>query len=478
MNITQKVFKNTVYQIGGQIFHLLLNVVIIAMIARYLGVESYGKFSLIFVILSFFIILADFGVNDIVVRELSKDKSKISRIVFDLVFLKTLLGVAAIGLSILTVFILNYSKENQLLFTWASISLLFISLSSVGNSIFRVNLWMGRSVIANMTKDFVLLCTVYLIIFFKGEILAIIWAFLLANFVNLIITFLLMRDVIRSPLPPFDLILWKKIIRSALPLGLAYLIVTLYAGIDIIFLDRMVGEKAVGYYNASYKFVYQAIFIPIAFINSIFPLMSEYWNNNREKLKVLFQKAYDYMVLIAIPLGMVVTITAPKLILLIYGEEYSPSILALQILIWGVVVMFMSIVFGYMMVALNEQRKSLVINSCALVLNISLNLLLIPFITFIGASIATVITELSVLTPTIYIIQKKMHFTLSLVNLYKSFFIGALCALLLILTNSLNLFIQLGICFAAYSILTYRLKLIPKQDIQLLLQRANPQGTS
>lgn len=86
MNITQKVFKNTAYQIGGQIFHLLLNVVIIAMIARYLGVESYGKFSLIFVILSFFIILADFGVNDIVVRELSKDKSKTSRIVYDLVF--------------------------------------------------------------------------------------------------------------------------------------------------------------------------------------------------------------------------------------------------------------------------------------------------------------------------------------------------------------------------------------------------------
>lgn len=478
MNTTQKVFKNTAYQIGGQIFHLLLNVVTIAMIARYLGVESYGKYSLIFVILYFFTILADFGVNDIVVRELSKDKSKISRIVYDLVFFKTLLSIATIGLSIGTVFVLNYSKENQVLFAWASISLLFISLSSIGNNIFRINLWMGRSVIANMTKDFVFLCTVYLIIHFQGDILAIIWAFVLANFINLVVTFLLMKDVIQTPLPPFDLTLWKKIIQSALPLGLAYFIVTLYAGIDTILLEKMAGEKAVGYYNASYKFVYQAIFIPIAFINSIFPLMSEYWNNNKEKLKVLFQKAYDYMVLIAIPLGVVVTVTAPKLIMLIYGEEYSPSILALQILIWGVVVMFMSIVFGYMMVALNEQRKSLVINSCALVLNISLNLLLIPLITFIGSSIATVLTELFVLTPTIYIIQKKMHYTLSLVKLYKSFFMGALCAVFLILTHSLNLFIQLGICFAAYSILTYRLKLIPKQDLQMLFQRANPQGTS
>jgi O-antigen/teichoic acid export membrane protein len=472
MNKTRKVFMNTAYQIGGQFFHLLLNIVSIALIARYLGVERYGTFSLVFVILSFFIIMADFGVNDIFVRELAKDKTKISRLVLDLLALKALLGLVCIGLSLGVVGLMGYSREILTLYAWLSISLLFHSLGSVGTNIFRVNLWMERAVLANMAKDAALLGIVYLVIRFRGDLLAIVGAFVAANLVYLVVTFVLMREVLRGPLPPFDPVFWRKIFRSAFPLGLAYIIVALYAGIDVVLLDRMVGDEAVGYYNASYKFVYQAIVIPVALMNSIFPLMSDYWNTNREKLKALFQKAFDYMVLMAIPLGMVVTVTARKLILLIYGEDYVPSILALRILIWGAAVMFMSIVFGGMMVALNEQKKSLVIDGCALALNFSLNLLLIPAMTFIGASVATVITELFVLTPTIYFIQKKMQFRLSLVPLAKSFCVGALCSSLLVATDSLNLFVQLGIGAAAYAALAYQWKLIPKRDLQLILQRS------
>jgi O-antigen/teichoic acid export membrane protein len=336
---------------------------------------------------------------------------------------------------------------------------------------------MERSAIANMAKDIVLLFSVYGVIFFKGHLLHLIWASLFAHLVNFGFNFFLMRDVMRGSLTPRDLTLWREVIRSALPLGLAYLAVTLYAGIDTVLLDRMVGESAVGYYNAAYKFIYQAIVLPIAFVNSLFPFMSEYWHRDQEKLKILFQKAYDAMVLIAIPFGVTVTITAPKLILLIYGNPYTPSILPLQILIWAVVLMFQTIIFGYMMVALDQQRKSLVIDLCALGLNIGLNLILIPLWSFIGASITTVVTELFVLIPTIYIIQERLNFSLSLGKLPKSFLISGLCALLLILSDSLHLFIQLGISIAGCGFFTYVFKLVPKEDFQLLWQKGNPGRT-
>lgn len=451
---------------------MLLSIATLAMIARYLGVEDYGKFSLIFVILSFFIILTDLGINDIVVRELSKDRSRIPRIMYDLYLLKFLLGLGAIGLSILFIFIFNYSIEIRSLLAWASLSLLFTSWGSIGTILFRVNLCMERSAIANIAKDIALLFSVYGVIFFKGHLLHLIWASLFAHSVNFGFNLFLMRDVMRGSLTPRDLTLWRGVIRSAFPLGLAYLAVTLYAGIDTVLLDRMVGEKAVGYYNAAYKFIYQAIVLPIAFVNSLFPFMSEYWHHDQEKLKILFQKAYDSMVLIAIPFGVAITITAPKLILLIYGDQYAPSILSLQILIWAVVLMFQTIIFGYMMVALDQQRKSLVVDLCALGLNIGLNLILIPSMSFIGASITTVITELFVFIPTIYIIQKRLQFTLSFAMVPKSSFIGILCALLLIISNSLHLFIQLAIGIGGYAFLIYLFKLVPKEDLQLLWQRA------
>jgi len=473
INIPQKILKNTIYQVLGHFTHLVLNVVTIGFIARYLGVEGYGKFSLILVILTSFIIFTDFGINDIVVRELSKDMSKASRVIFDLIFLKLLMGLAAMGLSILTVFLLNYSKEYLSLICWTSVALIFVSLGSIGNNIvFRVNLWMERSAIAILAKDIAFIAFVYLAISFKASILAFIWAILFANFVNLITIFILMRDVKINPLVPFDFHLWKKIFRNALPLGLAYLVVTLYAGIDTILLDKIVGEAAVGYYQAAYRFIFQAIFIPVAFVNSIFPFMAEYWKNNREKLKILFQKANDYIAIIAIPLGIFGYIIAPKLILLIYGEEYFPSILSLRILIWGVVIMYFGIVCGYMMVALNEQRKSLIINIFALIINVSLNLLLIPLMTFYGASIVTVITELVAIIPTIYFIQKKLHYIISWDIFFKTILIVFPCALLLLLFNSFNLFIQLSICTSSYLSLVFVFKLIPKKDMQLFFDRA------
>ena len=185
---------------AGQFSHLLLSIVTLAMIARYLGVEDYGTFSLIFVILSFFIILTDFGINDIVVRELSSEKSRTSRIIYDLFLLKLLLGLGAIGLSILVVFILDYSKGVRELFIWASFSLLLTSLSSIGTIFFRVNLWMERFAIAIVAKDLALLFSVYGVIFLKGDLLHFIWASLLAHFVNLSLNFLLMHDALKNPL--------------------------------------------------------------------------------------------------------------------------------------------------------------------------------------------------------------------------------------------------------------------------------------
>ena len=470
MSAPLRILKNTAYQIVGQFLHILLNVGLVAMLARYLGVEEYGKYSIIFVIISFFLILTDFGINDIVVRELSKDRSKAAPMVYDLFLIKLFMGLAACALSIGVVWMLNYEADMRRLFTWAAITLLLSSMSSVGTIIFRLNLWMERFVIAALVRDAVLLLSVWVVIVMKGGMLYLIWGVLLANAMDLGIVLLLMRDVLDKPTFGLNTRLWRSIFRSALPLGLALVIVNLYMSIDILLLEKLAGKEAVGYYSASYKFVFQAIFLPVAFVNLLFPFMSEYWNTDRNKLKILFQKACDYAGLIAIPLGMIVTVIAPKLIVLVFGKDYAPSIPSLQILIWAVVLMFQSVILGSMMIALDQQRKSLVINVLGLAVNIGLNLILIPIIGFIGAAITTVVTEVVVLAPTIYIVQRKLSYRLSLNSFLKSFLLGLVCALLLLVSQQLNLIFQMSICAAGYAGTVFLFRLIPREDLELLLQ--------
>ncbi len=476
MNIGLRILKNTSYQVVGQCVHILLNFALFAMLARYLGVERYGTYSLVFVIMSFFVILTDFGVADIVVREISKDKTHAARIIKDLFFIKLGMGIIAFLLVTIVVSMMNYSRETFILVTTASISLLFISLSSVGLVMFRANLLMERAVVANVAKDIVLLLGTGAVVLWHGSLLAIVLATLPAHLINLCLVLFLMRDIVSAPTVPFSIEPWKRTFRAAAPLGLAYLIVSLYIGIDTVMLDKMVGDRAVGYYNASYKFVNQAIFIPIAFVTSVFPFMSEYWHKDRDKLKLLFQKSYDYMVLLAVPMGAAVTVTAPKLIGLVFGEDYTPSVASLRILIWAVVLMFQTIIFGFMMVALDQQKKSLVIDVCALAFNVGLNLALIPRLSFVGAAITTVATEVFVLVPTIYIIQRHIGYTLSLKGLFGSCALGLACAGLLVLSNGFNLAIQLAICAAGYIGFIFAFRLIPREDMRLLCNRVQEDG--
>jgi hypothetical protein len=79
---------------------------------------------------------------------------------------------------------------------------------------------------------------------------------------------------------------------------------------------------------------------------------------------------------------------------------------------------------------------------------------------------------LAAILPTIYIIRRKLSLTFSWYVISKSVVIFILCALLLIILNSFNVVIQLLISSSFYLIMIYFFKLVPHEDIQLVLDRA------
>ncbi|HNT33539.1 MAG TPA: flippase [bacterium] len=476
MSAIGRIIRNTSWQIVGQAVHLVLSLALLAVIPRYLGAEEYGKYSLIFVIIALFATLTDFGTNDIVVRELSKDRSRIAQAVIELLILKTVLGLAVIAISIAAVAILGYAEDLRRCFALASISLLFLSLSSTGNIVFRVNLSMQRGVFATAVKDILALLLSLLVIFFDGRLIHFILVVVVANFVNLIVVLALVREFLHAPSWSLDLDFWKRILRSSLPLGCAYSVVSLYMTVDMLILEHIRGAEEVGYYNASYKFVYLSVVFPLALATSLFPFMSEYSKINQEKLKTLFQKSFDYTLLVALPLATSLTVLAPKIIVLVFGSEFTPSIPALQILVWGVALMFPGIVFGYLMIALDQQKKSLVIDCWGLGVNVGLNLVLIPMIGFIGAAIVTVVTEFCVLAPTVYLIQRNLKYRLCWNKGMRSLLAAAVCGLTLAVAARCPLLIQGIIGGLVLLVAVWLLRLVSNEDIELVLQRPRPRS--
>jgi O-antigen/teichoic acid export membrane protein len=166
----------------------------------------------------------------------------------------------------------------------------------------------------------------------------------------------------------------------------------IYSRIDQIMLFKMKGAKAVGYYAAAVKLTEIFNIIPVAFMTSIFLLFSKYFVTSQEKLEKTYKLSFKYLSTAIMPIAVGISILSEPIIRLIYGEQFLGSSLALRILIWSEVFVFLGSVHISILISVGLQKLDFIFTSSGAIVNIILNLLLIPHYGIVGASIATVIS--------------------------------------------------------------------------------------
>jgi len=266
---------------------------------------------------------------------------------------------------------------------------------------------------------------------------------------------------------------WKPTIKEALPFGLSGIFIMIYYWIDSVMLSLLQGDTVVGWYNASYRLVLVLAIIPSAILTSLFPLMSRFYESSEKSLRFSYEKSFKYLLIIAVPIGVGMTLLADRIILLVYGSEYTPSIIALQILIWSEVLIFLSIVFGNLLNSINKQIIVTRQTAIAAILNVIMNLLLIPRYSYVGASIATVATEcfafMFLLTHT-----SKMGYNVanrtSLNTLLKIMTASLLMGSFIWYFKNLNLLILIALSTLIYLVIFYVIGGVDKDDILLAKQ--------
>ena len=393
MNTAARVTKNTGAIIAGDMVNKAIGLIMLIYIARYLGSTEFGRYSFIFAFIFLFSIIADLGVNTIVVREISRERSIAEKMLGNALALKIFLAAAAIVLSLLTINLLNYPESTKILVYIASFSLLISSLTGIYGSMFRVLLEMKYAVVAGIIGQICLVTLIFIIIALEGTLYHIISATVIANAIGLLFTFLFSR---RFAIPKLELDIQyiKNILKPAIVLGLSGVFIIIYYRMDIIMLSLMQNDTVVGYYSAAYRLADPFIFIPMAFMASLFPLMSQYFkSSSHAKLVATYTLSLKYMILIAFPIAIGVTLLSENIILIVFGDEFFPAGAALSVLIWSTVFMFTNAVFSTVLISINKEKTITFITAIMTALNIIANYILIPQLSYVGASIATVFTE-------------------------------------------------------------------------------------
>jgi len=389
-----RILKNFFSLASAGIISQGLGFVVIVYLARILGVANFGKVVFAQAIFVYFMLITNLGLPTLGAREIARDKNKIEHYVNNILTIRLVLAGISFCLLLLFIIFISISTEIKqliiifglsvfpfaLLFEWVfqgTEKMEYIGISRVLNKLFYVLLIF---ILIKSSKQLLLIPFAWLV----GEIV-----------VSGFLIYLFIKQFNRIELS-FNIPFWRDSLKKALPMGIAFMLNTIYINFGTIMLGFMKGNEVVGCYNAAYKIVLFILGIGGLYATVIFPIVSEHYKGSLKKLQFLLSRSTKLMITIGLPFGVAGTILARPIMNLIYGSQYDNGIIAFQILIWSVVIIFISILYGYSLMACDRQKNYLAGVAIGAVIHIGLNIILIPSFSLIGASIATIITELTV----------------------------------------------------------------------------------
>ncbi len=437
MTTARKVLSNTLFQISGRLITAVLGIAVVKILSTYLGKEGYGEYVTVFVFLSYFGIAADLGLFTMAVREMSKTPAKIPYIFGNVLGLRLFLAICSMGLAVLVAFVLPFFLENwhgtkiPLGVAVAAIGTVFSIMSGTVSSLLQVNYKMKYETLGLIVNKVVAVSYMVYVAYiaYSGQMekgfYQVLWGGVAASFCMLLVTASAASKL--SPLRMrFDFSFWRELFFQSLPFGVALVLNVFYFKLDVMLLSFMRGSEEVGIYGVPMKMLEVIYFLPVYFMNSMLPVISREVTL-REKhgenagINRILQYAFDFMVLCAAPMLVGGFVLAYPIVFLISNPEYLSRLadgfygsdIALKILLFAMFFSFINAMFGIVLVTLNKQKRLMWINFVGVIVNLTLNLISIPFWGFRGAAIASVISVVVVVLLTSRSVKKALQLRLS-----------------------------------------------------------------
>ncbi len=467
--IRQTIFKNTFWLTIGTTVNKLLNLFLLIYVARILGVTEYGKFSFALAFISFFVIFHDFGLPTLVTREYAKNEEEKDREEFySIISLKILLSIATFVIILASSFFITVDPQIRSIILILTLFSIFNGFNSVFYAVFQARQKMEYQTWLEALQYLLISGFGIFVLFRFPSVENLSYGYLAAGLVSLIFVLVFFNKKIFNLRIYWQSSVWRKFLIMSWPLALTGLFGAVYNYIDSIMMGfwGMIAET--GWYNAAYRIIF-VTYIPMGLISgSFYPALSNFFKTSLEKLQKIWDYQLELMILFALPLMVGGIVLAPRIIYSFYPLDFTPSILAFQILILSTGLLFLYRPFFDIMIAANQQKNTFWVTISGAVINILLNLILIPKYKLYGAAFATVIAYVVILLISVWLTSKFTHIRISYLKLLLILVLAGLSSILMYFLISqpvvynLNIFISVSVGALIYFASFFILKRITK----------------
>ena len=467
MGTARRIYKNTLYLGIAEVLSKALQFVVMLYAARLLSQEHFGKFSFALSLSLIAIVLADLGINTLLVREISRNKKLAGTYFANAFSIKVVLSFVTYWIIVLTLNILNYPQDTKNIVYIIWLFAILSTFTELFYSIFRAFEMMFYDAFLKVLR-MLLLAFVSLYVLFNGYGVVIFsYTFVIVELIVVIIAlFIALSNFIKLE-TAIDISLIKSIIKRALPFGFAYVFGMIYFFIGSIMLSKLKGDVEVAIFSAAYNIALALLFIPTVYTNAIYPVLSRYYNQSKPELRLLYEKSFKYLYIIGLPISLGLFLLADRIVFFLYGNRYSDSIIALQIISLYLVIKFINFLLGIVLSSIDKQNKRMQGQGLTAGLNILLNLFLIPIIGFVGAALSTFVTEVFLFVMYYSFVSKNWYFYNFLKILSKPI-IAVFAMVLFIKFAGFGLIVTILFSAIIYFILLLILRTFDKEDYEII----------
>ncbi|RDC57049.1 flippase [Pedobacter chinensis] len=386
-----KYLKNTGWLMFGKVLSLIVGL----FIARYLGPDLFGDLNFGLSLVAILAAIGALGLDTFIIREIIKEPAKRDEILGTSLWLRLITNAAAIPIAMAIYYISHKISKNPGEPLTIMVGLLalasFFKSFNVIDAYFQSQV-QSKYVVQVQNICLIISAVVKLILIYLGlPLIYIVLALVFDGFI------LALGLVIIYQKRGFNIFRWnfnpdraKSLLKQSSPLILSAVMVSIYMKIDVVMLKEA-GSKAVGIYSAAANLSEAWYFIPVAIVTSVFPALINARKTDIERYHKRLGNLYDLLVYICLPVGIFISFTADFIIHLLYSNKFEGAGAMLSIHIWSGVFVFLGSASSQYLIAEGYTKIAFYRTAAGALVNILLNLWLIPKYAGIGASIATLI---------------------------------------------------------------------------------------
>ena len=382
-------------QLVGRVLNVALGIVVTVLLVRGLGDDGFGKWSTILAVVQITGYLGALGLEQIAVRKAAEEPHREMEWIGGLLSLRLALAVPVTAISAIVLLVIDDSRS-MVIASMLVVATLLVSGASATRAVFQLRVQNSVNSTLELLNGILWGVAVVMIAAAGGGLVAFAAAFLVVAVVTTGVQVVLAaRSVplrVRGMRPQ-----WPELVRVGLPAAIAGALVLAYGRIDQILVFEISGPNDAGLYGAAYRVLDRAQMVPDTILATFFPMMAAAYAADLDRLRSLVQLSLEIICTAALP---VLAFTIPNARLIaetLFGPEFSDTGPTLAILMGAFALIAVGYTFSFMIIVLNLQRRLVGYALAGLVVNVILNLALLPQYGFVAAAWVTVATEVLVI---------------------------------------------------------------------------------